>query len=125
MIAVEPPAPIAVVLAAEVAIHRRCSPFENPLFGRVKVQSLFVVGTPPPSHLPRASQTSGLALAMFFIVQGESLGISYLAFYIDVVVLMSSLTSFCFCFWYAHSSPRTCEPENFRKYACSSSCPLY
>ena len=67
MIDVEPPAPIAVVLAVAVTIHRRCSPFENPLFKWVKVRSLFVFGAPPSSHLPRASQTSGRALAMFLL----------------------------------------------------------
>ena len=50
------------------------SPFENSLFGWVKVRSLFVFGAPPPLHLPRASQASGRALAMFLLHEVGRLG---------------------------------------------------
>ena len=60
------------------------SPFENPLFGWVKVRSLFVF---EGAFFPFAARFANVwaRTGDVFIVRGESLGISYLASYIDVL----------------------------------------
>ena len=91
---VDPPAPIAAVLAVAVAVPLCRFRFQKSIFGWVVVHSPFEFGASLPSYPSCALETFGRALAMFL-----SCEVSRLAFLTSLLTLMpANIRVFLFVF---------------------------